>query len=438
MTPIHVSLQPASRATRVLDTRDAKLVHKPNESHQREHASYAALRRHVSLKVGGRVASFGVCCAWLMVIAVVAGGSAVAQELDLQFAPNFNGIVETVSRQADGTIIVGGEFSQVNGQSRYGLARLRADGVLLAAFPDGPNNVVRTTAVDSSGRILLGGSFDHMGLTPTYNVARLQPDGTLDTSFLSGLVNSGTGEVRWLAVLPNGKIVVTGALITAAGPTRIALLNADGSVNSGFNPPDLDDINTMVVTAENQILIAGSFDEQFPDCIFNCVIRLNLDGSIDSSFSMTSVKPVHMSLQANGRILATGNFSKIDNHLTYNFGRMMPNGGPDTSFSNIESRYASMSRIQEQADGTILIAGSFRWETAGASFNRIARLLSSGARDTSFNEPLFGSIIYAVSVSESLDFVVGGQFLNVNSSGRNRLARFYTERPDPIYANGFD
>ena len=434
MPPTHVSLPPVSRATRVPDTRDVQSVHKSSDSGEPRYALNAVLR----LPVAGRIRAFGIGCAWLLVMAVMGCGSALAQNLDPLFAPNVSGIVETVSRQADGTIIVGGEFAQINGQSRYGLARLSADGALLAAFPDGPNNVVMTTAVDSSGRILLGGHFDHMGLSPAYNVARLQPDGTLDTSFLSGLINTGTGDVRWLAVLPNGKIVVTGALKTASGTTRIALLNDDGSVNPGFNPPNLDDIKTMAVTANNKILIAGGFDEQFPDCVFNCVIRLNLDGSIDPSFSMTSVKPVHMSMQANGRILVTGNFSTIDNHPTYNFGRIMPNGGPDTSFSNIESRYASMSRIQEQGDGTILVAGNFRWETAGSSFSRIARLLSSGARDTSFDEPLFGSLIYAVSVSESLDFVVGGQFLTVNGAGRNRLARFYTEDSDLIFADGFE
>ena len=403
-------------------------AHKPGESRQRRSRPRGA----------GRVASLHMWCAWITVVAVMACSPASAQDLDPAFTPSFNGIVETVSRQTDGTIVVGGEFSRVDGQSHYGLARLRADGVPHAALPDGPNNVVMTTAVDPGGRILLGGHFDHMGLTPAYNVARLHPDGALDTSFVSGLVNSGTGHVRWLAVLPNGKIVVTGAVKTASGAARIALLNADGSVDSSFNPPDLDYINTMVATPNNQILIAGSFDEQFPDCVFNCVIRLNLDGSIDPSFSMTSVKPVHMSLQADGRILVTGSFSKIDGHVTYDVGRIMPNGGPDTSFSNTGIRYSSMSRIQQQADGTILVAGSFRWGVAGASLNRIARLLDSGARDTTFNEPLFDSIIYALAVSQSLDFVVGGQFLNVNGSHRSRLARFSTARPGLMFANGFE
>ncbi|MEO7200517.1 MAG: delta-60 repeat domain-containing protein, partial [Dokdonella sp.] len=192
------------------------------------------------------------------------------------------------------------------------------------------------------------------------------------------------------------------------------------------------------VSENDRLLIAGSFDEQDPDCIFDCVIALSLDGSISASFSMTGVSVKHMSLQHDGKILVTGNFSKINDHTTYYVGRIMPNGGADGTFSNTEMRYASMKVIRQRAGGKILVGGSWRWLGESASINRVAQLSSSGARDVSFDEPMFSSLIFALSVPSNFEFIVGGMFEIVNGTARNGLARFLMERPDPVFHNGFD
>ena len=389
---------------------------------------------------GQNIASLGIWKVLLVVVGFAIGGSSTAQVLDPQFAPSFNDNVAAIARQADGTVIVGGEFDQVSGQNRYALARLSESGALLPKFPNEPTNLVRAIAVDASNRIVIGGRFKKMtGGFVTHLVARLNSDGTLDTGFVSGLIDNGFGQVDWVAVLPNGKIVVSGLLTTPSGSAHIALLNADGSLDSNFDRPDFENIEALAVTSNNKILIAGGFDVQNEECIHHCVIRLNLDGSIDSSFSMTQLGILkHMSVQANGRILVTGGISEIDTHVTYYVGRIMPNGGADASFTNSDIRYASMKRIVEQADGTILIAGAFRWQSSGTSVDRVARLFGSGARDTSFNEPLFDSMITDMSVLANGDFIVGGYFETANGTARSRVARFLTERPDPVYANGFD
>jgi uncharacterized delta-60 repeat protein len=397
--------------------------------------------RRVSLPVRGQhIASNGFLRMWLIVVALAIGASASAQELDTQFAPSFNGIVAAIARQSDGTIIVGGEFDRVDGQARYAVACLTNGGALLPPFPNEPTNVVRAIAVDGNNRIVIAGRFKTMtGGFATPLVARLKADGTLDTGFVSGLIDNGFGEVDWVGVLPNGQIVVTGLLSTPSGSAHIALLNADGSIDSHFDGGEFETVNAMAVTPNNQILIAGDFEAQDETCISECVIRLNLDGSLDTSFSTTHVEALeHMSLQANGRILVTGGISEVDTHVTYYVGRIMPNGGADTSFTNSDIRYASMERIQEQADGKILIAGLFRWQSAGQSLDRVARLSTSGARDTSYNEPLFGSRISDIFVSTNSEFIVGGYFETAAGAPRSRLARFLTKRPDPVFKNGFD
>ena len=390
-----------------------------------------AIRQHTSSLSGWHAS--------LVLLGLLFANPIAAQVLDTQFVPSFNNDVRAIARQSDGTVIVGGNFDRVNGQDRYALARLSAAGVLLPNIPATPNAPALALAVDSGNRIIVAGSFSGLGTFQSRNVARLNADGTVDTMFVSGLLNNGSSEVSAVAVLPNGKIVITGSFYTSAARTKIAVLNADGSVHTNFDRPDLSAPLAMAVTQNDQILVAANFSDEDPRCTSYCVIRLDVNGVIDTSFAATMVGPAkHMSVQANGRILVTGAIGQIDTHLTNYVARIMPNGGADNSFSNLEMRYGSMAVIHEQADGTILVAGNFRWQSAGTSVNRVARLTSSGARYAAFNDPEFNGLIKAVSVSPNMDFIVGGLFDFANGAARNHIARFATTRPDPVYANGFD
>ena len=112
------------------------------------------------------------------------------------FAPN---VANTIAIQTNGKILLGGSFTTVNGVSRSYLARLNADGsvdngFLTNSYPDG---TITCVALQADGSILLGGNFGNVwvGGTPTLRnrIARLNADGTLDPSFnpnLNSTVNS--------------------------------------------------------------------------------------------------------------------------------------------------------------------------------------------------------------------------------------------------------
>ena len=77
------------------------------------------------------------------------------------------------------------------------------------------------------------------GTTTRTGVARLYADGSLDADLDPG----ANGIVYALAVQPDGKIVVGGVFTTLGGGgtgtttrNRIGRLNADGSVDTSFNP----------------------------------------------------------------------------------------------------------------------------------------------------------------------------------------------------------
>src|SRR6185503_16496669 len=111
------------------------------------------------------------------------------------------------------------------------------------SFIAGTNAPVLAVAVQADGKILAGGNFNAAGgplgnTTPRSHIARFNADGTLDTGFTAGTGGTGTLNVWSIAVQPEGKILVGGEFTTLAGSPRNAIgrLNADGSIDTAFNP----------------------------------------------------------------------------------------------------------------------------------------------------------------------------------------------------------
>ena len=96
---------------------------------------------------------------------------------------------------------------------RNHIGRLNVDGSVDSTFNPGANSIVQAIAVQPDGKILIGGNFTAVGggtgtATPRSYLARINADGTVDTSF-----NPGANNVVYALVLqPDGKILVGGDL----------------------------------------------------------------------------------------------------------------------------------------------------------------------------------------------------------------------------------
>ena len=104
--------------------------------------------------------------------------------VDTTFNPNASGVVRAIAVQADGKILVGGEFSGANsigGQPRNRIARLDATTGAADSFnPDASGfgisiPSVETIVVQGNGRILVGGRFNSIGGQARSHIARLDP-----------------------------------------------------------------------------------------------------------------------------------------------------------------------------------------------------------------------------------------------------------------------
>ncbi|HSC75657.1 MAG TPA: thrombospondin type 3 repeat-containing protein [Pseudomonadales bacterium] len=163
--------------------------------------------------------------------------------------------------QADGKILICGSFNTVNGVSRKSIARLNADGSLDASFSvgSGANSTVYATALQADGNILIGGNFTTVNGAVRNRIARLNANGSLDAGF--GVGSNGT--VYTVALQADGKILIGGDFTTfnSVARSRIARLNADGSLDASFNVGSgaNNTVYTAALQADGKINIGGSF-----------------------------------------------------------------------------------------------------------------------------------------------------------------------------------
>ncbi|HEY5912057.1 MAG TPA: immunoglobulin domain-containing protein, partial [Verrucomicrobiae bacterium] len=153
--------------------------------------------------------------------------------------PSFNAtitpgrIVDAIALQANGQILIAGNFDQVNHRPRRNLARLNPDGTLDASFAPtlegGTHDFVKAIVVQPDGKILVGGNFSSANSQPRYHVARLNPDGSVDPTFIPAFLPLGDNSLfGCLALQPDGKVLVGHESCNAAVALR--RLNSDGTL----------------------------------------------------------------------------------------------------------------------------------------------------------------------------------------------------------------
>ncbi len=100
--------------------------------------------------------------------------------LDATFNPNLDGALFSIALQADNKILIGGLFQVVGGliwgTPRNRIARLNPDGTLDVAFDPNANNSVFALAVQGDGKVLVGGDFTNIGGQTRNRLARLSAD----------------------------------------------------------------------------------------------------------------------------------------------------------------------------------------------------------------------------------------------------------------------
>ncbi len=369
--------------------------------------------------------------------------------LDPSFNPgagvNPGSQVYAVAVQADGCIVIGGDFTNFNGTGRTNLARLNSDGSLDATFDPGsavgPSLYVDALAVQPDGKVLVGGNF--AGAAGT-NLIRLNTNGTVDPGFSAATDST----VNSLMLQTNGSILIGGFFtqVNGAGRTGIARLGTNGALDINFNPSLVggsSSIYALALQSDGKILVAGSFTNVSGTGTTN-LARLNATGTVDSNFKPVRFGPAagtalySVAVDTQGRVLAGGNFASCNSLVRSNLVRLNADGTLDTNFNAAAGTDSTINSIATQSDNKVLMGGLFAI-ASGAPRNAIARLNSDGSFDAGF-DPGAGAnnVVWSLALQPNGKILVGGAFSEFDILPYVGIARLLNPPQlfNPAFSNG--
>jgi len=307
------------------------------------------------------------------------------------------GTVYAVAEQPDGKAVVAGSFISFDSNPYNRIVRLLNNGyqdpAFLAAPNSGANDAIYALALQPNGQIIIGGNFTSFNGVNRNHIARLNADGSVDTTFNPG--SGANGKVWAVGLQSDGKIFIAGEFTSynSTNCNYLARLNPDGSLDTGFNPgsslngpvyalavPPYAPINLTNVTA------GGAAEVDTPVSLGS-----STSGTLSVNYNMLSI-PDDMRVfygTTNGVLIYdTGNVSGIG-QFVLPFG---PTNGITTNLITIvmdqgngtPGTYWSYSASIVTAGSTQVYAGGAFNQVNGASYGGVARFNGDGTVDYTF------------------------------------------------------
>lgn len=255
--------------------------------------------------------------------------------------------------------------------------------------PEPPLPVPPPPSGTSATRILVvSGSYSSATILQAYNPTT----GAVDNTFSVSWISITNPVIVGLALGPSGKYYI-GVQNGNNGESTIYRINSDGSQDGTFTPGVFGGtypyLRGLQVQPDGKIIAFGHF-ATYNATAAVCIVRINTDGTRDSTFvSTTGVSNASgaqtwirtVGIQANGSILIGGYFDRYKganlSSTRIGFCRLTSTASLDTSFTPYSNvGFNVFPYILVQGDQKILVGGQ------GGS---IRRFLSNGAQDFSFN-----------------------------------------------------
>lgn len=300
--------------------------------------------------------------------------------------------------QPDGKLVIGGSLSQSGlNQDEFMLVRYNSNGIIDSTF--GTNGITHTdygnldnaggcVLLQPDGKILLGGATIPLGQVILFALLRYNTDGSIDSSFaVNGIATNSFDSLYlqrpgFMVLRPDGKIVQVGYGAHNNGSLDVLLIryNSDGSLDSTFdNDGKLLMVTDSVSEAgvaialqnDGKMVVGGGIYLTGP--FFDLMLmRLNSDGSIDSSFNSVGFLNVpfnmdafgrSMVIQPDGKIILAG-FLDNGNDFDFTMTRANSDGSIDSTFDGdgiipviVAGTESAVINVGLQQDGKILLAG---------------------------------------------------------------------------------
>ncbi len=297
---------------------------------------------------------------------------------------------------------------------------------------------MRVLAVaESGGKILVAGDFDTVDGQPAGRLLRLLPNGAADPTFIPGA--GANAAIRCMLILSNQKILIGGDFTQYDGIQRgrIARLNSDGTLDTGFNPGSGFDGPVHCLQTQFQIpsnyFVGGNFSNYNGTPRANLAL-LNSSGVVSTSFASGTNGPVYAmssgsSLPAFSTLLIGGDFSMAGGSLRNRLAGFATNGSLMSFNSGLGLGPNGIVRSIERLDSSsaVWIGGSFS-HYSGWSRQNLAILDTSssslgGITDYLNSAPIaaMDGPVHAMAALDSFSMFVGGAFSTLGSLQKNKF-----------------
>lgn len=345
--------------------------------------------------------------------------------------------VQVVKIDPLGNIMVAGSFTgSYNGQVVNRLCFLNSNGTLKTDFDigTGPKTAsVFTLENDVEGSWYIGGSFSVFDGLNQGRLAKISSEGEHDTSYLSAGIGFD-GSVLKVLPLENKKIMVFGNFTRFNGTfsSRITRVLDDGLYDTAFNTGQSGANNLIkaaVLQSDGKIIFGGSFTK-YNETVSNRIVRILPDGKIDNTFNIGAGfngLVYTIVAQEDEKVIVGGSFTKYNGAPAVRIVRLLQNGLLDTTFNVGIGADAVVEALLVQPDGKILVAGRFN-SFDGRLSSRLIRLNSNGSIDPDFNIGIgFDGFVYTIALQSDNRIILGGTFLTYNGISQKRIIRLNSD-----------
>jgi len=196
-------------------------------------------------------------------------------------------------------------------------------------------------------------------------------------------------------LLPNGKIFVAGAFSSFNGVNNqkfIVRLNSDGTLDTSFNANQINNnmssfVYDFAVLPDNKVIIVGNMTN-FQNTGIKYLAKLNADGSLDTSFNQGTGfnYPIRtVGIQSDGKIIVGGDFTTFNGYAANYLTRLNTDGSKDTTFN--PGGFGSsgiVTGLTVLADDKILAGCSISSYNYQSGTNEFVRLNANGTLDQNF------------------------------------------------------
>lgn len=308
------------------------------------------------------------------------------QAFNSNLGTGFNGEVYQIRKLNSGKIIICGDFTEFNGELAPRIIRLNENGTRDTEFQPGigANNRINAVLEQSNGSLIIGGRFTEFNGVAINRLARINEDGSVDLSFNNN--GGASSEVVWLEKYQDDRFLAGGNFININGTScgRVARLLPDGTIDPGFisSPNANATVQQLKLMNDDKIIIAGFFT-QVSGNLVSGIARLLPDGAFDSSFNSagngaTGGGVLSFDIAPNGNILLGGSFTAFNGLNAGYLFFLDSNGTPVNLLNSALGTAADWNVLNIKFDNSDrwLIGGLFS-NFDGQQHNRLVRVFGS-------------------------------------------------------------